>query len=128
MDASTETRPRERAAAPRTPLIVGKSDYELWARFGAWQVVATNPKSRITSLQRDRRALFVFLIRLDKQFAQLVLPHRVEDGAEKREAPALAVDGICARRKRDVPAVTGPPFPHGEANQLESGERTVSEM
>ena len=130
MDPPTQARARERATAPSTLLILGTSGDKPRnvLRVAVSRHESPNSQPRTTWLQRDRRTLLVFLIRLNNHFSQLVLAHRVEYGAEKREAPALAVDGVCARWKCDVPPITRAPFPHGETNQLESGQRTVSEM
>ena len=48
---------------------------------------------------RDGRALFVLLKRLEDQFPQLVLRRDVDDRTQQREAAPLAVDAVLPRRE-----------------------------
>ena len=45
-------------------------------------------------LGRDSGMLLVFLIRVQNQFAQLVLGRRVDDGAQERKTAAVAIHGV----------------------------------
>src|SRR6476619_6035875 len=56
------------------------------------------------SSARQRRTLFVLLVRLEYHLPQLVLRADVDDGTEQCEAATLAVDAVLTRGKRDVPA------------------------
>ena len=78
---------------------------------------------RLTSGGRRRRRLFVLRVRLEDPVAHGVLRRRVDDRPQEREAPALAVHRVLARRERDVPAVAAATLPDAEADQLQAGER-----
>ena len=59
-------------------------------------------------LCRKRSGLFVLHVRVEDAFAHGVLRRRVDDRPQEREAPALAVDRVLARRERDVPSASTP--------------------
>jgi hypothetical protein len=44
------------------------------------------------------------------------------------EAAALTVDGVLARRERDVAAIAAAALPHGEPDQLQAVELAACEM
>jgi hypothetical protein len=52
----------------------------------------------------------------------------VNDGTQQREAAALTIDGVLARRERDVAATAAAALPDGEADQLQAVELSVGEM
>src|SRR5712691_4094433 len=81
------------------------------------------------ALRRDGGSLFELRVRLENELAHAILRGRVACGrAQQREAAALAVDRIRARRERDVAPASCPPFPYGEANQLQAVEEPFCEM
>src|SRR5688500_15963445 len=73
-------------------------------------------------------SLFVLRVGGEDQVAHGVLCVLVRDGPEKREAAALAVDGVLPGGERDVAAGAGPPLPDREADQLQAGEDAVDEV
>jgi hypothetical protein len=75
-----------------------------------------------------RRRRFVLGEGVENELANVLLCARVGDGAQQREAPALAVDGVLPRGGRDVPAPPGPALPDREADQLQAGEDAVIEV
>src|SRR5687768_9458701 len=72
--------------------------------------------------RRIRRGVLVLGVRLQHELTDAVLRRRIGDRTQQREAAALTVDGIGARRERDVPAATAAAFPDGEADQLQAVE------
>ena len=75
-----------------------------------------------------RRHRLVLRVRLEDAFAHGVLRPRVHDRPEQSEAPPLAVDRVLPRRERDVPAGPTAPLPDREADQLQAGEDTITEV
>ena len=69
----------------------------------------------------DCRRLFVLGEGRKDEFANALLPGRVNDGTQEREAPTVAVHGAGVR-KRDVPA-TPRDVPDAEADELQAGKR-----
>src|SRR5689334_756690 len=68
------------------------------------------------------------VVRLNHGVADFLLRRGVtiRGGSEEREATALTVHRILARRQRDV--LLAPRLPHGEAAQLQTGERSFGEV
>ncbi len=66
--------------------------------------------------------------RLQDEIAHPVLRLRVGDRAEEREAAPLAVDGVLARRERDIAARAAAALPDREANHLQPLERPLGEV
>jgi hypothetical protein len=60
--------------------------------------------------------------------AEPVLAGGVDDRAQQREAAPLAVDGVLARRERDVAAVARATFLNAEPDQLESVQDALGEV
>jgi hypothetical protein len=73
------------------------------------------------------RLLFAVRVRLQHEFTNLFLRIRVGDGPQ-REVATLTVDGVLARRERDVPATAAAALPHGETDQLLAFEDAVGRV
>src|SRR5262249_16920659 len=82
----------------------------------------------LTALSRsDRFVLLVLGIRTEHKLADAVLRRDIGDGPQQREAGALTVDGILARRERDA-AAGATTSPDAEADQLQAVELAADEM
>src|SRR5437867_255306 len=77
---------------------------------------------RRTSSENGRRRVSI------SQIAHGTHIQRPELTLQEREAPPLAVDRVLPRRERDVPAAPAAPLPDREADQLQAGEDTVTEV
>src|SRR5687767_5769028 len=92
--------------------------------IGASQAAGRRPHTgqRPASVVGLRRGLsghpLVLGVRLQHEIADAFLRTGVYDGTQQREAAALTVDRILARRERDVAASTAATLPNGEADQL----------
>src|SRR5262245_45667035 len=84
--------------------------------------------SRTLRTRRDGVALLVLRIRFEHEIAQAVLRLLISEGAQQREAAALSIDRVLARRERDVAAVAATPLPDGEPEQLQTFECAIVEM
>src|SRR5262245_8006872 len=73
-------------------------------------------------------AFLVLGERLEHELTDTLLRVGVGDGPQQREAASLTVDGVLARRERDVAATTAATLPHGEPDQLQAAEFAVGEM
>src|SRR5688500_20316115 len=74
------------------------------------------------------RRLFVLGVRFENELTNAVLSRRIGDWTQQREAAALTVDRIGARRERDVAAATAAALPDGEADQLQAVEHAFGEV
>src|SRR5687767_16005956 len=74
------------------------------------------------------RPHLVLGIGLQYEIAHTLLCARISNRAQQREAATLTVDGVLARRKRDVAARTSALLPHGEADQLQAVEHAFGEV
>src|SRR5256885_16604379 len=81
-------------------------------------------------LARDRDLRLPLRVLIQNQLAKLALRGGIDNGAEQREAAALAVDVVLARRKRDVAAAPASAalFPDRKSNQLHSFQRPFAEV
>jgi hypothetical protein len=76
----------------------------------------------------DRASLLVLGERFEHELAHAVLRVHVGDGPQQRETAALTIDGVLARRERNVAAVATASLPDAEADQLLAVEIAVDEM
>jgi hypothetical protein len=79
-------------------------------------------------MKGDGGPLLVLLIRFENEVANTVLCRRVGQRPEQREAAALSVHAVRARRKRDVAAVAAAAFPDRKPHQLQALERSIGEV
>ena len=73
-------------------------------------------------------SLLVLRVRGEDEIADALLRVDVRDRAQQRKAAALTIDGVLARRERDVAPRATAALSDAEADQLQAVERAVGEM
>ena len=79
-------------------------------------------------LERSRRGGFGLRVGCEDRVADGVLGAGVRDRPQEREAPALAVRRVLARRERSRCGRSAAPLPDREADQLQAGEDAITEV
>src|SRR3954470_12544302 len=72
--------------------------------------------------------LLVLGVRIEDEIADAVLGVDIRGRPQQREAATLTIDGVLARRERDVAAIATAALPYAEADQLQAVEFAVDEM
>ncbi len=83
-----------------------------------WQETGRNEASNAVRKRFGRRT----------EIAHARLCGGVRAGTQQRKAAPLTIDGVLARRERDVAATAAAALPDGEAGQLQAVELSVGEM